>query len=836
VLLVAAASASAQSFLNGSFEANSATGCEYNLTNPAFNGLMANVTAFGSANETDIHTWNCYVDPQHGDWCVGLSHPLGVGLYDAIALELSAPLKPGWQYTLTFWDHKNTSFGLGDRDLEVGVSTDGASFGMLVGTVTPVADTWTQRQIVFDAPVAATHVTVRVADTSAADSTWVQVDDFSLSGIVAVNEVDCDSPGPDTRDFIELYDGGAGGVALTDYVLVLYDGDTDAEYASFDLDVHVTNSGGFFVAGQAAVGPDLDIGGTAIQNGADAVALYSYAGPAADFAGTFVANPPAGATLIDALVYDTGQADDGGLLAALTPGQPQADEAAGGSSEHDSNQRCPDGAGGAGNTQSYAQIGPSPAVLNYRCAAQCSSSASLIQREWKMVSLACDEGVGATVGTVFGDDLSGAYGTDWLVWERDEVNDQYVFLDLLAPVQQGPSYWIVTTWAAEVFGTQGGYPLTSEPYPVPLTADPAGRMNMVGNPFLFHVDAADLLVDTGSAVYPWGDVNLAGVIDSTLWSWNGSAYQSFNGGAIPGTLDTSGGIWSRVYQPCTLLIPPNPASQPGGGPLSGTGRGEGGPMDGWWVRLEVRSDTHRDPGNFLGRLTGSLDGPDRNDLEELEPFAEPYLTLVVPHPEWGRDVWSHTTDIRQLRPGAGGIWNLEVRSDLPRPVTLSWQVDGAVHDILERSVLRDEETGATVAPSPGGSFSVQMVAPIHRLTWWVNSTPRVDAGRDREVETGEAVEIVAPFWDEDPEDEHQATIDWGDGSVSAGHVDPLTHTVSGGHVFEVSGDYTVEVCVEDPWGGRGCDTAAVRVSPPPALIFADGFESGDSSAWAVVGP
>ena len=64
----------AQTFLNGSFETNTATGCSYNLSNSAFNDLMSNVNAFSvNYEQIDIHTSGCYVDPQDGNWCVGLA-------------------------------------------------------------------------------------------------------------------------------------------------------------------------------------------------------------------------------------------------------------------------------------------------------------------------------------------------------------------------------------------------------------------------------------------------------------------------------------------------------------------------------------------------------------------------------------------------------------------------------------------------------------------------------------------------------------------------------------------------------------------------------------------
>ncbi len=103
------------------------------------------------------------------------------------------------------------------------------------------------------------------------------------------------------------------------------------------------------------VTPDTNL----IQNGADAVALF--AGDAVDFPED---TPVTTVGLIDALVYDTDDSDDSGLLVLLNPGQPQVNERDGGDGTRDSNQRCPNGSGGALNTDTYAQFEPSPGESN----------------------------------------------------------------------------------------------------------------------------------------------------------------------------------------------------------------------------------------------------------------------------------------------------------------------------------------------------------------------------------------------------------------------------------------------------------------------------------------
>ena len=177
---------------------------------------------------------------------------------------------------------------------------------------------------------------------------------------VVINEVDSDQAGTDTGEFVELYDGGTGNTSLTGLVVVFYNGSDDKSYAAFDLDGRSTNANGYFTLGNAAVpGVDRVFADGLMQNGADAVALY--VGNASDFPnGTSVTTT----NLLDALVYDTSDADDPELLSLLNAGQQQINEDNGGNGATNSNQRCPNGSGGARNTSTYNQFLPTPDGAN----------------------------------------------------------------------------------------------------------------------------------------------------------------------------------------------------------------------------------------------------------------------------------------------------------------------------------------------------------------------------------------------------------------------------------------------------------------------------------------
>ena len=174
-----------------------------------------------------------------------------------------------------------------------------------------------------------------------------------------INEVDPDTPGSDTAEFIELYDGGVGNTDLSGLVIVLYNGGGDTSYEAYDLDGQTTDSNGFFVIGNTAVANvGIVIPSNTIQNGVDAVALHI--GSASDYPDGTAASPT---NLLDAVVHDDGGANDAVLVEILTPGQSVVSEGGTGVDEANSIARVPDG-GTQRITSTYVAQTPTPGASN----------------------------------------------------------------------------------------------------------------------------------------------------------------------------------------------------------------------------------------------------------------------------------------------------------------------------------------------------------------------------------------------------------------------------------------------------------------------------------------
>ena len=132
---------------------------------------------------------------------------------------------------------------------------------------------------------------------------------------IVINELDADTPSTNDRQFVELLTQSPN-QSLDGYVLVFFNGkdSNNLSYFSTNLDGLVSDSNGLVVLGSSQVNPSVDrlIIEAGIQIGADAVAIYR--GSTDDFPeGT----PPTSQGLVDALAYDTDDADDVDLLNAL---------------------------------------------------------------------------------------------------------------------------------------------------------------------------------------------------------------------------------------------------------------------------------------------------------------------------------------------------------------------------------------------------------------------------------------------------------------------------------------------------------------------------------------
>ncbi|MBA6152962.1 endonuclease [Gelidibacter maritimus] len=131
---------------------------------------------------------------------------------------------------------------------------------------------------------------------------------------VVINELDCDTPSIDDKEFVELL-SETPNFPLDGYVLVFFNGSIaggNTSYLALDLDGYETDINGIMLIGSRFVVPTPQylIPVSVIQNGPDAVALYR--GNDEDFPEHTLAYVDD--RLVDVLVYGTNDPDATGLL------------------------------------------------------------------------------------------------------------------------------------------------------------------------------------------------------------------------------------------------------------------------------------------------------------------------------------------------------------------------------------------------------------------------------------------------------------------------------------------------------------------------------------------
>ena len=135
-------------------------------------------------------------------------------------------------------------------------------------------------------------------------------------GQIVINELDCDTPSIDDKEFVELK-SDIPNFSLNGYVVVFFNGSASGgnkSYLAIDLDGYSTDVNGLLLIGSTSVSPfpQLIIAPNLIQNGPDAVAVYEASDT--DFPDGTLATQT---NLINALAYETGSAEAPTLWALL---------------------------------------------------------------------------------------------------------------------------------------------------------------------------------------------------------------------------------------------------------------------------------------------------------------------------------------------------------------------------------------------------------------------------------------------------------------------------------------------------------------------------------------
>jgi len=171
---------------------------------------------------------------------------------------------------------------------------------------------------------------------------------------IVINELDCDSPGIDNKEFIEIK-SDVPNYDLDGYIIVMFNGSNSGgnrSYFTIDLQGYSTDLNGLLLIGSKTLSPvpQLLISENVIQNGADAICIYK----------SNINNFPEGTLattndLINALVYGTNDPDATSLMELLNISI-QIDEGKNGKKKTESIQLNNDG--------TYKVASPTPRAHN----------------------------------------------------------------------------------------------------------------------------------------------------------------------------------------------------------------------------------------------------------------------------------------------------------------------------------------------------------------------------------------------------------------------------------------------------------------------------------------
>lgn len=227
--------------------------------------------------------------------------------------------------------------------------------------------------------------------------------------------------------------------------------------------------------------------------------------------------------------------------------------------------------------------------------------------------------------------------------------------------QPGRAFWLITKTPVQISSGPGLCVPPDQPFR--LTLQPG--WNMVGNPFPFSIDWAQIPHEGKRIEAPWDYDGTSFKRGDILRPWYGYAVKNLESSPVP------------------LLIVPREA---------GTGKPALSPLTkaavsgGWVLRLEAQVGRFRDVENYLGCLPDAAEEWDPNEWSEPPPIGK-FVSIRFDHTDWERYPGLYTTDFRPLG-GDHAVWDFEVETNIPsRDVHLTWTVGGTDQGSTERCLV-----------------------------------------------------------------------------------------------------------------------------------------------------
>ncbi|MBU88774.1 MAG: hypothetical protein CL722_07335, partial [Chloroflexi bacterium] len=211
---------------------------------------------------------------------------------------------------------------------------------------------------------------------------------------------------------------------------------------------------------------------------------------------------------------------------------------------------------------------------------------------------------------------------NWIIYEWKPAAKYPDGLEEADSLESGKAYWLKQTDDSnlKLFMTGSGSSYDSASFTYTLKPE---SWNMIGNPYPFKVKIeTDQTKFHGPITWEKKQWTSQIIPKEELLPWGGYV------------------IYNRTKKDQELILNPFELSTS----FSGKYFTE---ADGWKLNIGAYGKTFVDPGNAVGRLSGSLEGLDFRDNPE-PPYMGGYVSVVMPRSEWNENISHFTSDIRSL--------------------------------------------------------------------------------------------------------------------------------------------------------------------------------------------
>ncbi|MEE9336543.1 MAG: choice-of-anchor E domain-containing protein [Methylococcaceae bacterium] len=201
-------------------------------------------------------------------------------------------------------------------------------------------------------------------------------------------------------------------------------------------------------------------------------------------------------------------------------------------------------------------MGPADVTVIYTyepAVTSCGGIYNLPPNQWRQISLPCDPNGANSVTDIIGDDISGTYDTQWVIYRFNPLSNSYEKLSLADPLEQGVGYWIIqhNDSAQNIDMPASSSPTEIEPFPIFLSTKPMDKQwNMIGYPYTIDIPLSDVQIFAISGGCLDGcTLDIAesdNLVQDILYTYNGIIYDEISSSS--GDFNPWKGYWARTLE------------------------------------------------------------------------------------------------------------------------------------------------------------------------------------------------------------------------------------------------------------------------------------------------